>query len=34
MLSLPLMGLKRVEELLKEIEESKNRPLRRVINAL
>ena len=34
LLSLPLMGPKRVEDLLKEIEESKYRPLWRLINAL
>ena len=34
LLSLPLMGYKRVEDLLKQIEESKNRYLWRLINAL
>jgi DNA ligase (NAD+) len=34
LLALPLMGPKRVDELLKQIEESKNRPLNRLINAL
>ncbi len=34
LLSLPLMGPKRVEDLLKAIQESKNRPLWRLIHAL